>query len=289
MTKRIFLIGHPVGHSVSPAFQQAALDHYGLDVRYEAMDVDVASLPSVVTTLRDPDVMGANVTVPHKEATVALLDELEDGARLIGAVNTIENRDWALVGHNTDARGFLRALKEDAGFDPKDKTALVLGAGGAARAVVVALAGAGVKSLVVANRTLERAEALVDSLRSTLPSAGAVDLLDSDSLSSITAGSQLIVNCTSVGMSGVTGQGETPMRADLIPSSALVCDLVYNPRETPLMREAAAAGAQALGGLPMLVYQGAAAFELWTGKEAPIKVMFQAAEKALKARQPVGS
>ena len=288
MTKRIFLIGHPVGHSVSPAFQQAALDHYGLDVRYEAMDVDVASLPRVVTTLRDPDVMGANVTVPHKEATVALLDEMEEGARLIGAVNTIENREGALVGHNTDAQGFLKALKEESGFDPKGKTALVLGAGGAARAVVVALAGAEVKSLVVANRTLERAQALVDSLRSTLPSAEAVSLYP-DSLSSIAARSQLIVNCTSVGMSGGTGQGESPMRADLIPSRALVCDLVYNPRETPLMREAATAGAQVLGGLPMLVYQGAAAFELWTGKEAPIKVMFQAAEKALRARQPVGS
>jgi len=286
MTKRIFLLGHPVGHSVSPAFQQAALDHYGLDVRYEAMDVDPDSLARVVTSLRGLDVMGANVTVPHKEATVALLDELEEEARLIRAVNTIENREGKLVGHNTDARGFLRALKEEAGFDPKGKTALVLGAGGAARAVVVALAGAGVESLIVANRTLERAKALVDSLRFMLPSTEVVDL-HSDSLAAIAARSQLIVNCTSVGMSGGTGAGETPIEAGIIPARALVCDLVYNPRETPMMREAAAAGAQVLGGLPMLVYQGAAAFELWTGKDAPIKVMFLAAEKALRARQLV--
>ena len=288
MPKRIFLIGHPVGHSVSPFFQQVALDYYSLDVRYEAMDVDAPSLSRAVSSLRYPDVMGANVTVPHKEATVALLDELEEEARLIGAVNTIENRYGALVGHNTDAQGFLKALKEESKFDPEGKTVLVLGAGGAARAVVVALAGAGVQSLVVANRTLERAKTLVDSLRSTVPSVGAVDL-HSDSLSSIAHGSQLIVNCTSVGMSGGTGQGETPIKAALIPSHALVCDLVYNPRETPMLREAATSGARVLGGLPMLVYQGAAAFELWTGKEAPIKVMFEAAEKALRARHLVGS
>ncbi len=288
MTKRIFLIGHPVGHSVSPAFQQAALDHYALDVRYEAMDVDAPSLPRVVEALRDPDVMGANVTVPHKEALLALLDELEEQARLIGAVNTIENRRGALIGHNTDAQGFLKALKEDAGFDPGGKTALVLGAGGAARAVTVALAGAGVKSLVIANRTLERARALVEDVRPLLPSAEAVALRP-ESLALAAANSQIIVNCTSLGMSGGTGQGETPIGADLIPSQVLVCDLVYNPRETPLLREASKAGARVLGGLPMLVYQGATSFELWTGEKAPVKVMFEAAEKAFKSRQAVES
>ncbi len=287
MTKRVFLTGHPVGHSVSPAFQQAALDYYSLDVRYEAIDVDAPSLSQVIMGLRDSDVMGANVTVPHKEATVAFLDELTEEARLIGAVNTIQNREGTLIGHNTDAPGFLKALKEESGFDAEGKTVVVLGAGGAARAVVVALASAGVKSLVVANRTLERAEALVDCLRSILPSAEAV-ALDSGALGQLAARSQLIVNCTSVGMSGGTGQGETPIRTDLIPARALVCDLVYNPQETPLMRAATKAEALVLGGLPMLVYQGGIAFELWTGKEAPIKVMFEAAEKALRARQPVG-
>jgi shikimate dehydrogenase len=288
MTKSIFLIGHPVGHSVSPAFQQAALDYYSLDVRYEAMDVDAPSLSRVAKALRDPGAMGANVTVPHKEAIMPLLDDMKEEARLIGAVNTIENRDGVLVGHNTDTQGFLRALKEDAGFDPRGKTALVLGAGGASRAVTVALARAGVRSLVIANRTLERARALVEGLRPLLPSTEAV-ALHPESLAPIVANSQIIVNCTSMGMSGGPGQGETPIGANLIPSHVLVCDLVYNPRETPLLREAARAGARVMGGLPMLVYQGAAAFELWTGREAPIKVMFEAAEKALRSRQPVGS
>ncbi|MQF48725.1 shikimate dehydrogenase [SAR202 cluster bacterium AC-647-N09_OGT_505m] len=287
MTKRIFLIGHPLGHSVSPAFQQAALDYYGLDVRYEVMDVDVTSLPRVVAILRDMNQIGANVTVPHKEAIVALLDDLEEEAKLIGAVNTIENRRGVLVGHNTDAQGFLRALKEDAGFDPACRTALVLGAGGVARAVAMALAGAGVKSLVIANRTVERAKALVEDVRPLVPSAEAISL-HPESLSIAAANSEVIVNCTSLGMMGGTGQGRTPIEAELVPSHALICDLVYNPQETQLLREASEAGARVLGGLPMLIYQGAASFELWTGKEAPVKVMLQVAEKALKFRQAAG-
>ena len=288
MTKRIFLIGYPVGHSVSPAFQQAALDHHAIDARYEAMDVPEPSVPEAVNALRAPDTLGANVTVPHKEAVTPFLDEVVEEARLIGAVNTIENRNGTLVGHNTDAKGFLTALREEAGFDPRGKDALVLGAGGSAKAVTVALAGEGVRSIVVANRTLERAESLVETIRSQSVSARAVPLCE-DSLRAAAARSGLMVNCTSLGMTGGPGQGETPINADIIPSHTLVCDLVYNPRVTPLLQEAGKAGARALGGLPMLVYQGAAAFEIWTGVEAPVKVMFGAAEEALAARQVEGA
>ena len=282
MTKHVFLIGHPVGHSVSPAFQQAGFDWCDLDVCYEAIDVDYPSLYNIVSTLRGNEVMGANVTVPHKETVVALLDVLDKDARLIGAVNTIENRDGVLIGYNTDALGFVMALKEKASFDPLGKTALVLGAGGAARAVVVALAGAGVKSLVIANRTLGRANVLADDVRHLIRSVEAVDL-HTDSMYSIAKNSQIIVNCTTVGMSGSIGQNDTLIEANLIPSNALVCDLVYNPLETPILRDAKKAGAQVLGGLPMLVYQGGASFKIWTGREAPIKIMFEAAEKAFEA------
>lgn len=288
MTKRILLIGHPVGHSISPLFQQAALDYHSLDARYEAMDVAPPALSGAVEALRCPDVMGANVTVPHKEAVIPFLDELREEARLIGAVNTIGNHQGALVGCNTDAAGFLMALKEEARFDPRGKAALVLGAGGAARAVVVALASEGVESIVVANRTVERAQALVERIRRMAPITRAISL-HPESLAREAAGSHLIVNCTSLGMRGGPGPKETPLRAALIPSHVLVCDLVYNPPETPLLREAARAGARTLGGLPMLVYQGAASFELWTGKEAPVGVMLDAAEKALRGWQPVGS
>ena len=287
MTKRIFLIGHPVGHSVSPAFQQAALDHHSIDARYEAMDVPEPSLSEAINSLRDPDVLGANVTVPHKEAVIPFLDSVMEEARLIGAVNTIENRDGILVGHNTDAKGFLTALREEAGFDPRGKTALVLGAGGSSKAVTVALAGEGVESIVVANRTLNRAVALVESIRRMGVSAEAIPLSE-DSLRPAASVSHLIVNCTSLGMTGGPGEGETPISAGIIPPQTLVCDLVYNPRVTPLLREAGKAGAQTLGGLPMLVYQGAAAFEIWTGVDAPVRVMFSAAEEALAARQLPG-
>ena len=283
MTKRIYLLGHPVSHSVSPAFQQAALDSCSIDASYAALDVPPAELPAAVRSLRDPDVLGANVTVPHKEAVFPLLDSVSDEARLIGAVNTIHNRDCALEGHNTDARGFLSALREGAGFEPGGKTALILGAGGSARAVAVALAGEGASSVVIANRTLERAEALAELVRSLGVPVQAIDL-DHDSIREA-AQCDLVVNCTSLGMTGGPGPDDTPMPVDLIPPDALVCDLVYNPRVTPLLREAASAGARTLGGLPMLVYQGAAAFEIWTGVDAPARAMFAAAEAALAARQ----
>ena len=211
MTKRVLLIGHPVGHSISPAFQQAALDHLSIDAHYQAVDVDAASLPKAIEVMRGLDVVGANVTVPHKEAVMPHLDDLDEEASRIGAVNTIENRLGTLVGHNTDVIGFLRALKEEAGFDPRGKAALVLGAGGAARAVVVALASAGVESIVVANRTMERAEALVEMVRSMLPLAEAVSL-HAESLAPEAAKSQLIVNCTSLGMKGGPGPDEDPPR-----------------------------------------------------------------------------
>lgn len=287
MSKRIHLLGHPVSHSVSPAFQQAALDSCSIDAAYSALDVSHADLPATVASLRDPDVLGANVTVPHKEAVFALLDGVSEEARLIGAVNTIHNRDGALEGHNTDARGFLSALREEAGFEPRGRTALILGAGGSARAVAVALAGEGASSVVIANRTVERAEALAELVRSLDVPARAI-ALDPANLREA-ARCHLVVNCTSLGMTGGPGPADTPMSAELIPPDALVCDLVYNPRVTPLLREAAASGARTLGGLPMLVYQGAAAFEIWTGVAAPARVMFAAADTALAARQAARS
>lgn len=287
MSKRIHLLGHPVSHSVSPAFQQAALDECSIDAAYTALDVPPAELPAAADSLRDQDVLGANVTVPHKEAVFALLDSVSEEARLIGAVNTIHNRDGALEGHNTDARGFLSALREEAGFEPRGRTAIILGAGGSARAVAIALAGEGATSVVIANRTVERAEALVELVRSLGVPAQAIALDPASIREAVQC--DLVVNCTSLGMTGGPGPAESPITSELIPPDALVCDLVYNPRETPLLRGAATAGVRSLGGLPMLVYQGAAAFEIWTGVAAPARVMFAAAEAALAARQAARS
>lgn len=281
-TRRAGIIGYPLGHSVSPAFQQAAFDHHGLDVRFEVWETPPDALREVVTGLRAPDALGASVTVPHKAAVIPLLDRLSEPARRVGAVNLIVNRDGLLEGHNTDTTGFLRALREDGAFDPAGKRVLLLGSGGAARAVAHILLDQGVATLTIANRTPERARQLATDLGDG--AALSVVSLEPSELA-VDGGWHLIVNCTTLGMRHSDGEKRSPIPSASIPSGALVYDLVYNPQETPLLREAKRAGARTLGGLPMLIYQGAEAFQLWTGKEAPLTVMFQAARRALEVAE----
>ncbi len=284
MTRYIGIIGYPLKHSISPAFQQAALDHYRLDVRYKAWETEPEQLGVVVERLRHPDYLGANVTIPYKEKVLSLMDGLDGFSARIGAVNTIVNRDGRLLGHNTDAEGFLRALREEGHFEPKGKGVMLLGSGGVARAAAFALAEVGVSSLVVVNRTMSRAEALAAALEGSLKQGQPVVTLPwgSPELALWLSGCQLLVNCTSVGMRHSRLEGESPLEANLIPQDILVYDLVYNPMETPLLAVARERGARTLGGLPMLVYQGAASFELWTGREALFSLMFQAARGVLE-------
>ena len=281
MPQRLGIIGHPIGHSISPLFQQAALDAIGFDGAYEPWDVAPDGVGEFIAGLRAPGTLGINVTVPHKEAVIPFLDEVDDWASTAGAVNTIVNRDGRLTGHNTDGIGFLRALREGADFEPRGRDALVLGAGGSARGVVYALARAGIAQLFIANRTLERAERLASIAINSGVASQALALSDAPGAAGEVA---LIVNCTSMGM--VHGPDETgsPLSDADIPSTVLVNDLVYNPLETPLLREAARAGAETLGGIQMLVYQGAASFEMWTGHDAPVAVMLEAATAAMRAR-----
>ena len=280
--RRVGIIGYPLGHSVSPAFQQAALDHHDLDVRFEVWETPPDALREVVTRLRAPNALGAGVTVPHKAAVIPLLDRLSEPAQRVGAINLIVNRDGLLEGHNTDTTGFLRALREDSAFDPAGKRVLLLGSGGAARAVAHVLLEQGVAALTIANRTPERARQLVADLGGGT-ALSAVSLEPSEL--AVDGGWHLIVNCTTLGMRHSAGEKRSPITSASISSDALVYDLVYNPPETPLLREAGRAGAHTLGGLPMLIYQGAEAFQLWTGKEAPLEVMFQAARRALEAAE----
>lgn len=270
------IIGYPLGHSVSPAFQQAAFDALSIPVRYERWPTPPEELAPRLLSLHNERILGANVTVPHKEHVAPLMDHVDPLAVRIGAINTIVNRAGHLTGYNTDAPGFLRSLTDDAGFDPKGKRVLVLGAGGAARAVVFGLAEAGAKSIVISNRTAARAEELAAAVRGT-GAGGLATLTWGQGLPD----ADLIVNTTTIGMKGGPGEGQSPLAAKHIPRGALVCDLVYNPQETPLLAAACAAGARPLGGLPMLVYQGAIAFELWTGRKPPVDLMFAAARKAL--------
>ncbi len=283
MSVELGIIGYPIGHSISPVFQQAALDHCGIDAAYQAWEVHHDGVGGFVNALRRPGMLGINVTVPHKEAVIPFLDEVDDWAAEAGAVNTIVNRDGRLTGHNTDGTGFLRALREGAGFDPAGRKVLVLGAGGAARGVVLALLRDGVAELVIANRTLQRAEALVRLASSRDIPARAISLTSSD-LSQAAAEADLIVNSTTLGMTHGPDEGASPLSREHIPPTALVNDLVYNPLRTPLLQEAEQAGASVLGGIQMLVYQGAASFEMWFGQPAPVPVMLEAASQAMRAR-----
>jgi shikimate dehydrogenase len=280
MSEFVGLIGHRLKHSISPIFQQAAFDYLGLDICYEVWDTDNDELPNVVEGIRQPSKLGANVTIPYKEAVLPLLDKVDQLARRIGAVNTIVKKDDKLVGYNTDASGFIRALEEGGGFAPMGRRAVLIGAGGAARAVGFALVGAGVKSLVILNRTQDRGEALAWDLKISDTKVIALPWKDGRTLKALSE-CDLLVNCTSVGMKDSASEGKSPIGVGLIPKQALVYDVVYNPIETPLISAAKRAGARTLGGLLMLVYQGAAAFELWTGKPAPIQIMIRAARRAL--------
>jgi shikimate dehydrogenase len=276
------VIGHPLRQSLSPAFQQAALDHLGIEARYEAWPTPAEGLEARVNGLRAPSVLGANVTIPYKETVMPMMDELDRLVQRVGAVNTIVNRDGRLLGYNTDVAGFLRGLIETVDFDPNGKRCLVAGAGGAARAVVVGLIDAKAAKITVINRTFTRAAHLAGELR---PSSGDTTLSalpdSAPSWNAASSGCDVLINCTSAGSAGSSAETESPVPVDIIRSGMLVYDLIYRPAETVLMREARLRGARVLGGLPMLVFQGAESFEIWTGKKAPVDVMFEAAEKAL--------
>lgn len=283
MTQRIALLGHPVAHSISPAFQQAALDACAIDARYEAWDTAPEDLRIAVEQLRSGDLLGANVTVPHKVEAMRLVDRPDALAERVGAINTIVRRNGLLEATNTDVTGILRAL-ESADVEVRGAEVLLVGAGGAARAVVVAMHHAGAARVVVANRTPERAAALA-----TLGGADLdlryVPLDPADATFRAAAGrARVIVQSTSLGMQHGPDEGANPVPGDLMHPGQVAFDLVYVPEETPFLRAAAEAGARPVGGLAMLVHQGAEAFRLWTRTPPPLEVMFGAARAALVAR-----
>jgi shikimate dehydrogenase len=291
VSRHIGLIGYPIGHSVSPYFQQAALDYYQLDIRYESWETHANELAEVVNGLRKPQNIGANVTVPYKEKVLPLLDEVDDFASLIGAVNTITKKGDRLVGFNTDAYGFMEALEKEGHFNPERKRVVMLGAGGVARAVALVLVQKEVSSLAITDGIFERAGALVKNLASFIKSAPAsrgnlnaeVSAFEwkSVSLARTFVDCDLIVHCTTIGMKDSPQEGLSPLSLEVIPKAILVYDVVYNPWPTPLLRLAQEAGANVLGGLPMLVYQGAASFELWIDRKAPVDIMFNRAKEML--------
>ncbi len=315
--KQVGLIGYPVSHSLSPQMQQAAFDALGIEARYVLWETQPGTLAQRIASLRSPGVLGANVTIPYKEDVVSLLDEYDAAAVKIGAVNTIVNRDGRLVGYNTDAAGFIRALTDFTGcaFDCHGKKAVILGTGGAARAAAVALLENGVGELALLGRTHGRVDALVNHLRAmdsgerreamaddgrqagamqarmgvddsqpgamqaspprihTTPAPTRVHgaSIGSSEANRFLSGADLLVNATPVGLR--VDDEALLVDIDLLQAGAFVMDMVFNSPQTRLLGAAHARGCHILNGLAMLLYQGALAFELWTGRAAPVEPM----------------
>jgi shikimate dehydrogenase len=268
MSKRVVLIGHPVAHSLSGAMQQAAFDKAGIDARYELWDRAPIALPDAITEVRGDDFLGVNITIPHKERVVPLIDKLTEEAQATGAVNTLTREGRRLVGHNTDVPGFAAALDKLVGRQKMPRQAVVLGAGGGARAVVYGLIRAGFQRVIIFNRHLHRAEGLVKFFGK---SAAHMDLKaqpwHESIIESELARTKVLINATSIGLNDDT----SPIPGELITGDLLVLDLIY--KRTRLLRDAESAGAAAHDGETMLLHQGAAAFTLWTGSPAPLEAM----------------
>ena len=269
-TRVVGVIGWPVEHSVSPPIHNAAFEALEMDWAYVPLPVPPGHVAEAVVGLRALGLAGANVTMPHKTECAGLLEDLSDDARRLRAVNTIVVGSASTFGHNTDAPGFERFLRQDAGFDPSGRQALVFGAGGAARACALALARSGLGSLAVAVRDPSRADPLLEAIDGLSTAVTVVGFEEADRTRA-----ELIVNATPLGV-----HGEALPLPRLGPGVTAV-DLLYRPAETPLVRSAKEAGALAFGGLGLLLHQAALSFELWTGRPPPLSVMSAAALAAL--------
>jgi shikimate dehydrogenase len=268
MTKRVVLIGHPVAHSLSWAMQQAAFDSLGIDATYEAWDRAPIELADAVGELRTDAFLGANVTIPHKERVVPMVDRLTEDAHNTGEVNTITREGKRLIGHNTDVPGFKVALDRLVGKQKMPRQAVVLGAGGGARAVVYGLITEGFQRIIVFNRHLHRAEAMVKHFARSAAHMELRAMPWHDSIiESELAKAKVLVNATSIGLT----TDDSPITAEALNGELLVLDLIY--ARTRLLRDAEAAGCTVADGELMLLHQGAAAFTLWTGQPAPLALM----------------
>lgn len=274
-TKVLGILGYPVKHTLSPLMQNAAIEALKLNYIYVPFEVRPEGLERAVYGIRALGISGMNVTIPHKEAVMNFLDEIDGSAELIGAVNTILNRNGKIIGYNTDSPGYIRSLREDAGFDPKGKTIIVIGAGGAAMGIIAGLFLSDASEIIIANRTIGKAEKIkvnyTERCRGRsiqIKTAPLSYLKDPKVLSSV----DLIVNTTSMGLEGMAPDVDFASTSPHV----LISDIAYKPPVTAFLRKARDAGRKTVGGLGMLIYQGAISFEIWTGEKAPVDVMKKA-------------
>ncbi len=279
-TKLFALIGDPVEQSLSPAMHNAVFKALGLDCAYVALRVPKVMLADAMAGVRALGIAGLNVTHPHKVSIAGILDELDESASSVGAVNTVKNERGKLTGFNTDGAGAVRALEREVG-KLAGRRAVLFGAGGAARAIAFSLVQAGVE-LTIANRTAVKAQVLAAEVERKFGTKVALVGIERRALGEAVKRADLLINATTIGMRPNVNQ--TLVTADMMHRGLVVNDIVYEPLQTKLLREAKRAGARTVNGLGMLVQQGALAFEVWTGKRAPIKVMEGAVKRELRRR-----
>ncbi|HEY5492989.1 MAG TPA: shikimate dehydrogenase [Candidatus Anoxymicrobiaceae bacterium] len=277
-TRLVGIIGNPLDHSLSPTIHNAAFDYLGLNWCYVPLLVEEGNLQAGIDGIRALRFAGVNVTMPFKTEVLPLLDEVAMFAESVGAVNTILIDKGKLIGYNTDGRGFYTALVRDLGYDVKGKKVLVLGAGGASRSVTVSLALAGCDSIVIVNRSPDRSRQLADIILKSAPDIGVTWLSPDDNYDIVLAESDVIINATPL----TTFNGSLRVPVSLLNKNQIVCDLNYSLYQPPLLQEAEARGARVMDGKGMLLYQAAAAFEIWTGLDAPVEVMRVALLRALE-------
>ena len=278
-TRVVGIIGNPLDHTLSPIIHNSAFDYMGLDWCYVPLPVEEGSLEPALEGIRALRFAGVNVTMPFKTEVLPLLDEVAMFAESVGAVNTILLDKGKLIGYNTDGRGFYTALVRDLGYEVRGRKILVLGAGGASRGVTVSLALAGCASIVIVNRSPEKSRQLSDIILKSAPEVEVTRLSPDDNYDMAVADSDVIINATPL----TTFSGSSlRVPVAMLNKNQLVCDLNYSLYQPPLLQEAEARGAQVMDGKGMLLYQAAAAFEIWTGLEAPVEVMRMALLKALE-------
>jgi shikimate dehydrogenase len=266
------LLGYPVKHSKSPQIHNTAFEALHLDHVYLAFEVQDGSLKEAVDALKVLDAVGFNLTMPHKNKVVEFLDEVSEDARIIGSVNTVKNENGNLVGYNTDGRGFIKALQE-AGVDSKGKKIVMVGAGGAARAVAIQLAYDGAREIVMFNRTVSKAEEIMSTINKNIPSSkGRALEMNETILKEELKDSAVLINCTSLGMEAAIDKSIVTT-SETLHKDLFVADIVYDPPKTKLLSIAEEAGCKTMNGLGMLIWQGAIAFKIWTGQDMPVDLI----------------
>ncbi len=273
-TKLIGLLGYPLGHSLSPLMHSAAFESLGLDKIYIPIEVSPENLETVVKGMAKMNFEGFNVTIPHKIEIMKYLDEVDEYAKCIGAVNTVAVNEGSLKGYNTDGMGFLKSFEESTGTKIDGKNVFILGSGGASRAISMTLAMNNANKIYICNRTYEKAVSLTEDITKQSGANCLAVKHEYEEMKEAITDCHVLINTTSVGMSPYIDS--SPLDRELLCPSLTVCDAVYNPRKTKLLKEAEEIGCKTVEGLKMLVYQGALAFEIWTGIKPPAELMFKA-------------